>query len=85
MRRILAALAVAGAIGFAASAPASADVVIQTPGFTVEQHPPVPYWRQRQEERWAERQEFRDEQYRHQEWVQNHCVRDWSGREYCRP
>ena len=36
MRKILAALVAAGAMGLVGAMPASADVVIQTPGFTVE-------------------------------------------------
>ena len=84
MRKIIAGLVAAAAIGLAGSMPASADVVIQTPGFTVEQQN-VPYWRQRQEDQWRSRQEFREDQYRHEAWVHNHCVRDWQGAEFCRP
>ena len=84
MRKILAALVAAGAMGLVGAMPASADVVIQTPGFTVEQQS-VPYWRQRQEDQWRARQEFREDQYRREAWVQNHCVRDWQGAEFCRP
>jgi hypothetical protein len=33
---------------------------------------------------WQARQEFRDRQYAREEWLREHCVRDWSGGEYCR-
>ncbi len=83
MRPILAGLVALGAIGFAAAMPASAAVYVQTPGVTVQSEPPVPYWRQHEE--WRRRQEFREQQYQHQAWVQSHCVRDWNGQAYCRP
>ena len=80
MRRILAALVGFGIIGAAAATPASADVYVQTPGVTVA--PAEPYWRQH--ENWRAQREFREEQYRRQAWIQNHCVRDWNGQAYCR-
>jgi hypothetical protein len=64
--------------------PAAADVVIQTPGFSVEQGRDVPYWRQRQEDNWRARRDFREEQYQRQAWQRDHCVRDWGGQEFCR-
>ena len=82
MRSTLAALVAFGAIAIGAALPASAAVYVQTPGVTVQAAPAVPYWREHED--WRARREFRDEQYRHQEWVQNHCVRDWSGAAYCR-
>ena len=67
---------------------ANAQVVVQTPpvappppGVTVE----TPYWRHHHpDEDWQARREFRDRQYAHEEWQREHCVRDWSGAEYCR-
>ena len=53
----------------------------RTPGVTVE----TPYWRHHHpDENWQARQEFRDRQYSREEWLREHCVRDWSGGEYCR-
>jgi hypothetical protein len=84
MRKILVGLVALGSIGFAAAMPASADVYVQTPGVTgAPAAPEVPYWRQHEE--WRAQREFRDEQYRHQAWMANHCVRDWNGQAYCRP
>jgi hypothetical protein len=79
MRIALAACVVLGLSGLIGVVPAHAQVVIQTP--RVE----TPYWRQHHpDEEWQARREFRDQQYAREEWQRDHCVRDWSGAEYCR-
>ena len=89
MRTVLAACVAFGIAGFAEGLPVRAQVVIQTPpvaappppGVTVE----TPYWRlHHPDEEWRARQEFRDRQYAREEWLRDHCVRDWSGEAYCR-
>jgi hypothetical protein len=82
------ALATCVALGVAGLfAPLHAQVVIQTPRVA---HPPpgvtveTPYWRQHHpDEDWQARREFRGDQYAHEEWQRDHCVRDWSGEAYC--
>ena len=88
MRTALAACVALGISGLAGVVPVHAQVVVQTPrvvpappGVTVE----TPYWRHHHpDEDWQARQEFRDRQYAREEWLREHCVRDWSGGEYCR-
>lgn len=78
MRTIFAAAVAMSAIGFAASSPFHADIVVKTPGVTVES----PYWRGHDD--WRARREFREHEYQRETWLRTHCVRDWSGAEYCR-
>ena len=68
---------------------AHAQIVIQTPAVPgVQRVEPNDYWRhQREGEReveWQRRDQYREEAQQHQEWVHNHCVRDWQNQEYCR-
>jgi hypothetical protein len=78
MKAILAAAVAMSAIGFAASSPVHADVVVKTPGMAVES----PYWRGHDD--WRARREFSEHRYQEEKWLHGHCVRDWSGAEYCR-
>jgi hypothetical protein len=81
MRTILAGCVALSALGFAFSAPANADVVIRTPGVAVQSEP---YWRGHHDSDWQARREFREHEYQQHSWVREHCVRDYSGGEYCR-
>jgi hypothetical protein len=82
MRTILAACVALGTAGFALASPAHADVTITTPGVAVEGGP---YWRHHHPDaEWRERREFHEAQEQRAEWLRDHCVRDWSGGEYCR-
>ena len=88
MRTALAACVALGISGLTGVVPVHAQVVVQTPrvvpappGVAVE----TPYWRHHHpDEDWQARQGFRDRQYAREEWLREHCVRDWSGGEYCR-
>lgn len=77
MRTILAACVALGAMGFALTPSAQADVTIRTDN--------GPYWRYHHgDSDWQARREFREREYRREAWVRDHCVRDWTGAEYCR-
>jgi len=80
MRKFLIAAVGLGALGLCGSfAPASAQSVV------IQAQPAVPYWQQRHEDsNWRARREFREREYQHEAWLRDHCVRDWSGGEYCR-
>jgi hypothetical protein len=41
-------------------------------------------WRRPGDGDWRRREEFREAQYRRMEWRRAHCVRDYSGHEFCR-
>ena len=90
MRTALAACVALGISSLAGLAPAHAQVVIQTPRVAPAPPPPgvtveAPYWRHHHpDEDWQAQRDFRGEQYAHQEWMRDHCVRDWSGEAYCR-
>ena len=47
-----------------------------------------PYWRQHREAdrdmEWRRRAEFREAEHRRADWIRDHCVRDWNGRDFCR-
>lgn len=81
MRTILAGCVALSALGFIAATPAKADVTVRTPGIAVEHD--SPYWRHGYND-WRARHEFREHQYEREAWLRDHCVRDWSGSEYCR-
>jgi hypothetical protein len=81
MKTLLAACVAVGALGFAAGTPAKADVVIGTPGVTVEQG--SPYWRHDYHD-WQARRAFHEREFQRDAWLRDHCVRDWSGAAYCR-
>ncbi len=70
MRTILAACVALSAVAL----PAMAQVTITTG--------PTPYWREHSD--WQGRELFREQQYQKQAWVEDHCVRDWSGHVFCR-
>jgi hypothetical protein len=78
MRTIFAAAVAMSAIGFVSSLPVHADIVVKTPGVVVD----TPYWRGHDD--WRARREFREHEYQRETWLRSHCVRDWSGAEYCR-
>jgi hypothetical protein len=81
MRTILAACVALGTAGAVLAPSTHAQVVVQTPGVAVEQGP---YWRYHHPEgEWRDRHEFREEA-RREDWLRDHCVRDWNGGEYCR-
>ena len=44
-----------------------------------------PYWRTHHDVEWRNRTEFREAEHRKPEWLREHCVRDWAGKELCRP
>ncbi len=75
MRTILAACVALSALGAAVSS-AKADVVVRTDD--------MPYWRGHHEGEWRARREFREHEYQRDAWLRDHCIRDWSGAEYCR-
>jgi hypothetical protein len=79
MQTILAAAVALSAMGFSIVAPARADVVVQGPGVSVQA---PPYWRGHDD--WRARREFHEHEYQRESWLREHCVRDWSGAEYCR-
>ena len=81
MRTILAAAIALSAVGFSCAAPAHADSVLRTPGVAVESEP---YWRSHHDSEWRARREFHEHEYQREAWLRDHCVRDWSGAEYCR-
>ena len=62
-----------------------AQVSVRVPGVAIEAGP-QPYWIQNRdrEAEWRRRSEFRETEYRRAEWLRDHCVRDWSGHEFCR-
>lgn len=76
MRTILAALVALTALG--SGVPTKADVVVRTDNV------PMPYWRGQHEGDWQSRREFREQQFQRDAWLRDHCVRDWTGVEYCR-
>jgi hypothetical protein len=80
MRTIFAASVAMSAMAFAVFPQAHADVVVKTPGLAVE----TPYWRGNHESEWQARRDFHEHEYQQETWVRGHCVRDWSGAEYCR-
>ena len=81
MKTILAAAVALSAVGFAVSPQAQADVVVRTgPGTVVE----TPYWQGHHDSEWRARREYREHEYQRESWLREHCVRDWSGAEYCR-
>jgi hypothetical protein len=80
MRTILAGCVALSAIGFAVATPARADITVTTPGVVVQNGP---YWRSHEGE-WRDRRELRGNEYQHDAWLRDHCVRDWNGGEYCR-
>ena len=82
MRTVLAACVALSALGCAVAAPAQADIVVRTPGVVVDEGS---YWRHHHpNSEWQARREFRDREYRREAWLRDHCVRDWTGHEYCR-
>ena len=84
MRTILLAGLALCAASLASVAPAHAQVSIRGPGVNIETGPNA-YWRDRHEEaEWRRRSEWREAQHNRVEWLRDHCVRDWSGHEYCR-
>ena len=76
MRTILAACVALSVLGVITTPAATAQVVVQTPSVA------VPYWREHSD--WQARKEFREQQFERQSWLEEHCVRDWKGNEYCR-
>ncbi len=83
MRTILAACLALGVSSLVSTVPAQAQVRIQGPGVSVNVGP-QPYWREHRDEEWRDRREFREAQHHRVEWQRDHCVRDWSGHEFCR-
>ena len=78
MRQTVLALSlIAGLTGLGA-APALADASVTVgPGGI--------FWQNGSGDHWRERQEWRQaREERHEQWLYNHCVRDWKGVEYCR-
>jgi len=69
MRTILAACVALSALAM----PAMAQVTITTG---------PAYWRGHDD--WRAREAFKEDQYQKQAWVEDHCVRDWSGHPFCR-
>jgi hypothetical protein len=43
-----------------------------------------PYWQSHHEVQWQERKEFREPEFQKNEWLGDHCIRNWSGKELCR-
>jgi hypothetical protein len=94
--RALIAASVALGIASVCIAPVRAQVVVRTPQVAPPPPPPdaappppgvtieTPYWRDNPNDHWKARRQFSGEQYAHEEWLRSHCVRDWSGAEYCR-
>jgi hypothetical protein len=86
MKSILTAVFAAGATLLAGAAPVHAQVSIRAPGVAIEAGP-QPYWLQHHDDHeaeWRRRSEFREAESRRNDWQREHCVRDWSGRDYCR-
>src|SRR5471032_2432260 len=83
MRTILLACVAFGAAALASAAPVQAQVTIRAPGVAIEAGP-HPYWRDNRDAEWRERSEFREAEFRRHDWLRDHCVRDWSGHEFCR-
>jgi hypothetical protein len=83
MRTILIACMAVGAAALAVASPVNAQVSIRAPGVAIDAGQ-SPYWRENRDAEWRERREFRESEYRRNEWLRDHCVRDWSGHEYCR-
>ena len=81
MRSILIGCLAVGAAALAVVSPVNAQVSIRAPGVAIDAGP-HPYWRGDAE--WRDRREFRESEYRRNEWLRDHCVRDWGGHEYCR-
>ena len=42
------------------------------------------YWRTHREVEWENRSEFKEAEHRKPEWLRDHCIRDWAGKELCR-
>jgi hypothetical protein len=43
-----------------------------------------PYWRAHKEVEWQNRSEFKEAEHQKPEWMREHCIRDWGGKELCR-
>lgn len=43
-----------------------------------------PYWQTHHEAKWEDRSAFKEAEHQKPEWLQEHCVREWGGREVCR-
>jgi hypothetical protein len=83
MRTILIATVALGAAALASIAPVQAQVTIRAPGVAIDAGQ-RPYWQEHHEAEWRERRDFREAQFQRREWLRDHCVREWDGREICR-
>jgi hypothetical protein len=43
-----------------------------------------PYWQTHHEVQWQSRSEFKEAEHSKPEWLHEHCIRDWDGKELCR-
>jgi hypothetical protein len=43
-----------------------------------------PYWQSHHEVQWQERKTFKEPEYQKPDWLGEHCIRDWAGKELCR-
>jgi hypothetical protein len=52
--------------------------------FAPSAHAEDPYWRAHKEVEWQNRTEFKEAEHQKPDWLREHCVRDWGGKELCR-
>jgi hypothetical protein len=43
-----------------------------------------PYWKSHHDAEWQNRSEFKGSEFTKNDWLRDHCIRDWSGHEMCR-
>ena len=55
-----------------------------TAGLSVPARAADPYWRTHHDVEWQERSTFRAPEFTKPEWLHEHCIRDWDGKELCR-
>jgi hypothetical protein len=42
------------------------------------------YWQSHHEAKWEGRESFKEAEHQRPEWLGEHCIRNWSGKEMCR-
>jgi len=53
-------------------------------GFAPSAQAADPYWQSHHDVQWQSRTEFKEPEHQKTDWLRDHCIRNWDGKEMCR-